>query len=236
MSNRKKYFKHKKQNENATKAIARVLIIVENLSVPFDRRVWQEANTLKNAGYAVSIICPVGSGYNKKHEVINDITIYRHRIPLEASNKYLFIIEYASAFLSELYLSFRVFFKEGLDVVHACNPPDTIFIIGGIFKLLFGCKFVFDHHDINPELYEAKFGRRDHFYRLLLFLERMTFRTADVSIATNESYRRIAITRGGMAPDKVVVVRSGPDLNRLKIGLPLKPSSAAGTSSWAMLA
>lgn len=157
----------------------------------------------------MSIICPVGSGYNKKHEVINDITIYRHRIPLEASNKYLFIIEYASAFLSELYLSFRVFFKEGLDVVHACNPPDTIFIIGGIFKLLFGCKFVFDHHDINPELYEAKFGRRDHFYRLLLFLERMTFRTADVSIATNESYRRIAITRGGMAPDKVVVVRSG---------------------------
>ena len=102
----------------------------------------------------------------------------------------------------------------GFDVIHACNPPDLIFLVGGFFKL-FGKKFVFDHHDINPELYEAKFGRRDFFYRLMLALERWTFRTADVSIATNESYRRIAIERGGMPPERVFVVRSGPNLERL---------------------
>jgi glycosyltransferase involved in cell wall biosynthesis len=107
----------------------------------------------------------------------------------------------------------------GFDVVHACNPPDLFFLIGRFFKL-FGKKFVFDHHDINPELYEAKFGRRDFFYRMLLRLERWTFRTADISIATNESYRRIAIERGGMAPERVFVVRSGPSLERMKVAAP----------------
>src|SRR5262249_19872538 len=104
----------------------------------------------------------------------------------------------------------------GFDVIHACNPPDTIFLIAGFYKL-FGKKFLFDHHDINPELYEAKFGRRDFFYRLMRTLERWTFRTANVSIATNESYRRIALERGGMSPDRVFVVRSGPDLSRMRI-------------------
>jgi glycosyltransferase involved in cell wall biosynthesis len=104
-------------------------------------------------------------------------------------------------------------------VIHACNPPDLFFLIGGFFKL-FGKKFVFDHHDLNPELYEAKFGRRDVFYRLMLAVERLTFRTADVSIATNESYRKVAIERGGMDPDRVFVVRSGPSLERMKIQPP----------------
>jgi glycosyltransferase involved in cell wall biosynthesis len=104
----------------------------------------------------------------------------------------------------------------GFDVIHACNPPDLFFLIGGFFRLL-GKKFVFDHHDINPELYVAKFGRRDAFYRLLLKLEYWTFRTADVSIATNESYRRIAIERGGMPAERVFVVRSGPSLERLRM-------------------
>ena len=114
-------------------------------------------------------------------------------------------------------LSWRVFFTRGFDVIHACNPPDLFFLIGAFFKL-FGRKFLFDHHDINPELYEAKFGRRDFFYRLLLKLERWSFRTAQVSIATNESYRQIAIERGGMDPDRVFVVRSGPSLERIKQG------------------
>ena len=107
-------------------------------------------------------------------------------------------------------------FTRGFDVIHACNPPDLFFLIGGFFKLL-GKKFVFDHHDINPELYEAKFGRRDFFWKLMVALERWTFRTADVSLATNESYKRIAIERGGMDPDRVFVVRSGPSLERMKI-------------------
>ncbi len=104
----------------------------------------------------------------------------------------------------------------GFDVIHACNPPDLLFLIGGFFKIFFRKKFVFDHHDINPELYEAKFGRRDFFYRLMVLLERWTFSTADVSIATNDSYKRIAIERGGMDPGKVYVVRSGPKLDRLR--------------------
>src|SRR4029079_5651496 len=113
----------------------------------------------------------------------------------------------------------KIWKTRGVDVVHACNPPDLFFVIGALFKL-FGCKFVFDHHDLNPELYLAKFDRRDLFYRLLLWCERLTFRVADLSIATNESYRRIAIERGGMAPQRVFVVRSGPSLERMRIGPP----------------
>jgi glycosyltransferase involved in cell wall biosynthesis len=113
-------------------------------------------------------------------------------------------------------LAWKVLFTRGFDAVHACNPPDTIFLLGLLFKL-FGKRFLFDHHDINPELYLAKFGRQDFFYRMMLRLERWTFRVADVSIATNESYRRIALERGGMAPDRVFVVRSGPNLQRLRI-------------------
>jgi glycosyltransferase involved in cell wall biosynthesis len=110
----------------------------------------------------------------------------------------------------------RILLTRGFDAIHACNPPDNIFLVGGFFKL-FGKRFLFDHHDINPELYEAKFQRRDIFYKLMLLWERLTFKTADVSIATNESYKKIAIERGGMPEDRVFVVRSGPELDRLKI-------------------
>jgi glycosyltransferase involved in cell wall biosynthesis len=116
--------------------------------------------------------------------------------------------------------------ERGFDAVHACNPPDMIFLIGAFYKL-FGKRFLFDHHDINPELYEAKFHRRDAFYRLMIMLERLTFRAADVCVATNESYRRIAIERGRRAPEKVFVVRSGPDLRRLKV-LPPDPALRKG--------
>ena len=212
-------------NENnklmSNKQPRRVLIIVENLPVPFDRRVWQEAGTLREAGYEVSIICPVGKGHEARHEVINGINIYRHPLPVEASGAAGYALEYSLALFWEFVLALRVLRTHGFDVIHACNPPDTIFLIGLFFKL-FGKKFIFDHHDINPELYEAKFGRRDLFYRLLCRLERWTFQAADVSIATNESYRRIAIERGGMDPERVFVVRSGPDLRRLKIVPPVE--------------
>ena len=194
----------------------RVLIIVENLPCPFDRRVWQEARTLAQAGVRVSIICPKGRGFEKSREEIDGIMIYRHAMPLEASGALGYAVEYAWALLAQWTLSLRVLRERGFDAIHACNPPDTIFLIGRFYKL-FGKKFLFDHHDINPELYEAKFGRRDFFHRLLGMLERATFRTADVTIATNESYRRIAIERGGRAPQRVFVVRSGPDLTRLRI-------------------
>ncbi len=193
-----------------------ILIIVENLPSPFDRRVWQEATTLHQAEYDVSIICPAGKGYEAKHEILDGIHIYRYNLPIEANGALGYAIEYAAALLWQFVLTWRVLLTRGFDAIHACNPPDNIFLIGGFFKL-FGKKFLFDHHDINPELYEAKFGRRDLFYKMMLAWERWTFKTANVSIATNESYKRIAIERGGMNPARVFVVRSGPDLRRLKI-------------------
>jgi glycosyltransferase involved in cell wall biosynthesis len=193
-----------------------VLILVENLPSPFDRRVWQEALALRGAGYGVSIICPAGRGFDEKYEVIDGIHIWRYDLPTEAKGALGYLIEYSVALASTFFLTWKVFFKRGFDVIHACNPPDLFFLIGAFFKL-FGKKFVFDHHDANPELYEAKFGRRGFFYRVMLELEDWTFRFADVSIATNESYRKIAIARGGMPPQRVFVVRSGPSLERMKI-------------------
>lgn len=200
----------------------RVLIIVENLPVPFDRRVWQEARTLKAAGAEVSIICPTGKGYEARHEEINGIHIYRHPLPLDAGSAAGYLREYAAALWAETRLAWTIFFRHGFDTIHACNPPDLIFLVALPFKLL-GRRFIFDHHDINPELYEAKFNRRGFFWHVLRLFERLTFMTANVSIATNDSYREIAITRGHMAPDKVFTVRSGPDISRIR---PVEPNPA----------
>src|SRR5512138_582607 len=194
----------------------RVLILVENLPSPFDRRVWQEAGALRDAGYTVSIICPTGRGYEAKFEAIDGIHIWRYDLPTEGAGALGYLVEYATALFWTFVLSLRVLWTRGFDVIHACNPPDLFCLIAGFYKL-FGKKFLFDHHDANPKLYVAKFGRKDLFYRLMLACERLTFRTADVSLATNQSYRRIAIERGGMAPERVFVVRSGPSLERLKI-------------------
>ena len=194
-------------------------MLVENLPSPFDRRVWQEALALRDAGHAVSIICPTGRGYEKRYEVIEGVHIWRYSLPTEGAGALGYAAEYSVALVKAFYLSLKVAFVRGFDVVHACNPPDLFFLIGGFFKL-FGKKFLFDHHDANPELYEAKFGRRDLFWKLMCWLERMTFRTADVSLATNESYRRIAVERGGMPPERVYVVRSGPSLERMRIIAP----------------
>ena len=199
----------------------RVLILVENLPSPFDRRVWQEAGALRDAGYGVSIVCPTGKGCEKKHELVDGIDIWRYDLPKEGSGALGYLVEYSAALLVTFALSLKLWWKSGFDVVHACNPPDLFFLIGGFFKL-FGKKFVFDHHDACPELYEAKFGRKNLLYRFMLLLEKLTFKTADVSIATNHSYRRIAIERGGMNPDRVFVVRSGPSLERMKIVPPVE--------------
>src|SRR5438270_5700840 len=199
----------------------RVLILVENLPSPFDRRVWQEAGALRDAGYTVSIICPTGRGCEAKYQALDDIDIWRYDLPTEGAGALGYLVEYSVALFWTFVLSLRVLFGRGFDVVHACNPPDLFFLVGGFYKL-FGKKFVFDQHDANPELYVAKFGRKDLLYRLMLLLERLTFRAADISIATNQSYRRIAIGRGGMPPERVFVVHSGPSLERLKILPPVE--------------
>lgn len=192
-----------------------ILILVENLPVPFDRRVWQEAQTLSRAGAHVSVICPTGKGYEAREETINGIDIYRYPLPVEADSAGSYLREYAAALWRSNVLTWKIHARRRLDVIHACNPPDLLFLIALPFKL-FGVKFVFDHHDLNPELFEAKFGRRGFYWRMLVLLERLTFMAANVSIATNMSYRAIAIARGKMRPDDVFVVRSGPDLRRLK--------------------
>ncbi|KPF63157.1 glycosyl transferase [Porphyrobacter sp. AAP60] len=192
-----------------------VLIVVENLPLPFDRRVWQEARTLKAAGAHVSIICPTGKGYESRFEVIDGIEIHRHPLPLEAKGAIGFLAEYGAALFWETLLAWRIHRKRRIDVIQGCNPPDLIFLVALPFKL-FGVRYIFDHHDINPELYEAKFNKRGFFWWLMVLFEKLTFMAADVSIATNHSYRKIAIERGGMAPDRVHVVRSGPDLSKLK--------------------
>ena len=194
----------------------RLLIIVENLPVPFDRRVWSEATALARNGYEVSVICPTGKNATASYEVIEGIHIYRHWMPLEASGKAGYVVEYSAAIFWEFLLSIKVLFARGFDVIQACNPPDMLFLVGGFYKYIFGKRFVFDHHDISPELFEAKFARRGAFWRLLVLLERWTFKIADYSIATNESYRSIAIERGGMQPDHVFVVRTGPNPNRVR--------------------
>lgn len=195
-----------------------VCIIVENLPVPFDRRVWQEARALTEAGYRVSVICSKARGFEQSRETREGIEIYRHRI-WEASSPLGYLVEYSWALLAEFFLALRIYARTRFRILQACNPPDTIFLLGLFFKL-FGVRFIFDHHDLGPELYEAKFGQRGFFYRLVCLAERLTFRTADVSIATNESYREVALRRGGMRPERAFVVRSCPELDRIRRGPP----------------
>lgn len=193
-----------------------VLIVVENLPVPLDRRVWLEATSLHEAGYQVSVICPMGRGWDKAYEEIQGIHIYRYPEPVEAHSG---AIAYAREYLHALYHMFRLARKvrknHGFDIIHGCNPPDLIFLLGLRYRLA-GVRYLFDHHDVCPELFEAKFGKRGLLYQIMLWWERMTFAVADVSIATNESFRRIAIARGGMAPEDVFVVRSAPKVEIFK--------------------
>jgi glycosyltransferase involved in cell wall biosynthesis len=203
----------------------KILIIVENLPVPFDRRVWQESLALVGAGAEVSVICPKGKGYEADYEVLEDVNIYRHPVP-EGDSASGYLREYATALFHESRLAWRIYFSRGFDAIHGCNPPDLIFLVALPFKLL-GKKFVFDHHDINPELYEAKFNKRGFFWRLLFLFERLTFFFSDIVISTNESYRRIAIERGRKPAERVFVVRSGPDLRRVRI-LPVDPDWKKG--------
>jgi glycosyltransferase involved in cell wall biosynthesis len=196
-----------------SKRPAAVCIIVENQTVPFDRRVWQEARALREAGYRVFVISPKGPRCESAHETIEGIEIYRHRTWLP-HGPYGYVMEYAFALIAEFYLTLRIYIRSRFAILQACNPPDTIFLIAFVFKLL-GVRFVFDHHDLSPELYTVKFGRRGLPHSILRLAEWLTFRTADLSIATNESYREIAIARDKMNPERIVVVQTGADLGEV---------------------
>lgn len=192
-----------------------ILFIVENASVPLDLRVWQEAVATRSFGYDVTVISPMSAKTPKKYECIEGIAVYRHPAPFQAdTNKYAFVLEYLNALFWEFVISLRVFVSRRFHFIHAANPPDHIFLLSLFYKI-FGVKYIFDHHDICPENYHEKFQRRDFLYRILLLMERLTFYTADAVISTNESYKRIAVNRGGMAESEVFVVRNGPDLSRI---------------------
>ncbi len=198
----------------------RVLIIVENLPLPFDRRVWMESNTLKSNGYQVSIICPKGKGFETEYEEISGIHIYRHNLPPEKSSALGYIREYSYALFHEFRLARKIRRERGFDIIQICNPPDILFLVTLWFKLFNRTKVIFDHHDLNPELYESKFGKKGFFHLALRIAEKLTFKTADLVISTNQSYKEIAVKRGSKDPEKVHVVRSGPDLRKFK---PIKP-------------
>jgi glycosyltransferase involved in cell wall biosynthesis len=193
----------------------KVLIIVENLPVPFDMRVWKEACALQEAGYTVTVLCPRGKGYERGHEVIDGVHIYRHPLPKEGNSALGYIWEYASALFWEFLYAWWIYMRRGFDVIQGCNPPDDICLIALPFKVL-GVKYIFDHHDANPELYLSKYGKGGIFYNIQVWLEKLTYRVSDVVIATNGSYRDLAIVRGGLDPQNVFIVRNGPDLETFK--------------------
>ena len=200
----------------------KILIIVENLPVPFDTRVWQEATTLAANGYTVSVISPKGKGYDKSEELLDGVHIYRHELPVEGNGAIGYLQEYSYVLKEELRLAKKAYQEVGFDVIHGCNPPDDIFLVANHFKK-YGVKYVFDHHDICPELFEAKFGHKSGpLYWSQLFFERQTYKHCTFAFVTNESYKKIAIERGGMDPEKVIVLRSGPKLERMQIIPPVE--------------
>jgi glycosyltransferase involved in cell wall biosynthesis len=193
-----------------------VCIVVENLPVPTDRRVWSEAQALRDAGYSVSVICPKGQkSCTSQYEVLDGISIYRHGT-WTASGALGYFLEYGCALIAEFFLLLKVFARTRFRILQGCNPPDTIFLLALIFRP-FGVRFIFDHHDLSPELLEAKFGKASRLLGIVTRLaEKCSFRAAKVSIATNESFKDIAIERGGKRPDRVFVVRNCPDLAKMQ--------------------
>ena len=193
----------------------KVLIIVENLPVPFDSRVWKEACSLYANEYEVTVLCPKGKGYEKGYECLEGIHIYRHPAPKEGSSPLGYVWEFSCALFWEFLFCWWIFLRRGFHIIQGCNPPDDIFLVALPFKL-FGVKYIFDHHDANPELYRSKYEKEGFLYRAQVFLEKLTYRFSDVVMATNASYKQLAIERGGLAPEDVFVVRNGPDLETFK--------------------
>jgi glycosyltransferase involved in cell wall biosynthesis len=194
---------------------SKILIIVENLPVPFDTRVWKEAVSLQANGYNVTVLCPRAKGYMQGHELIEGVHIYRHPMPKEGDGPLGYLSEYSCALFWQFLYAWWIYIRHGFHVIQGCNPPDNIFLVALPFKLL-GVKYVFDQHDASPELYLSKYGRMDLFYRIQVWLERMTYRHSDVVMVTNGSYRDLAINRGGVIAEDVFIVRNGPDSKTFK--------------------
>ena len=207
-----------------------VLHLSENLPLPFDRRVWMELTALRDAGFEISAICPMGEPWTKTHEVIDGIAIWRYPAPPPTQGFLSYVWEFLYCWLQTLRLSVTVLARRGFDIIHAANPPDTFWAIAALYKP-FGKRYVFDHHDLCPELYVSRFGPAkagNLAHRALLALEQAQFRTADLVISTNESYRGVATGRGHVDPRRVFVVRSGPSRERFATVRPVDESLKRG--------
>ena len=205
-----------------------VLIIVENLPVPFDSRVWKEACSLQRNGYCVTVLCPKGKGHEKTYELLDGVHIYRHPMPREGNSPLGYIWEFSSALFWEVLFSWWIYLRWGFQIIQGCNPPDDIFLIALMFRP-FGIRYIFDHHDANPELYLSKYSKKGLLYKAQVWLEKLTYKCADVVMATNNSYKDLAITRGGHSSEDVFVVRNGPDLESFR-AVPPKPELRHGKS------
>jgi len=191
------------------------VIVVENLPVPLDRRVWQEAQALARAGWRVSVICPSNDSFPAKFEVIDDIAIYRHRLPPEGRGALAYFREYAAALFHEFRLLVKVHRERGFSIIQACNPPDLIFLAAAPFKLL-GKRFIYDQHDVGPELFVVKYGNKGFLYRALLFFERRSYAMADFVVTANATFKDLAVSRGRKDPSQVEVVYGVPDRRRIR--------------------
>jgi glycosyltransferase involved in cell wall biosynthesis len=191
----------------------KVLMLIENVPFPADRRMWHASKALRQAGYEVSVICPMGDGPEDQtsFEVLGGVKVYRYPMLWHASGKIGYLLEYSWALLCTALLSLVVWVRDGIDILHSANPPDIFFLLAWPYKLV-GKKYVYDEHDLCPELYDSKFQRKGRVYRMLLWLERQSYRAADLVICPNQSYRDIAIERGGLPESRLAVVRNGVDI------------------------
>jgi glycosyltransferase involved in cell wall biosynthesis len=205
-----------------SKPKCRVLMLLENNPYPNDLRVRREANSLVKAGFQVTVISP-GKRQLPRYENVEGVHVYRFLAPPSGDGLWGYLWEYGWSLFSSFYLTLWVFFRRGFDVIHAHNPPDLFVLIAICFRPL-GKKFVFDHHDLSPEMYHSRFRKngKNIVYRALVFFEKLSCQMAHQVIATNESYRKVEIERSGISPSKVTIVRNGPDLNRVK---PVAPDS-----------
>ncbi|GGR48709.1 glycosyltransferase involved in cell wall biosynthesis [Nocardioides luteus] len=216
--------------EKLAVATAHVLIIVQNLPVPLDRRVWLECQALVARGYEVSVICPKGPG-DPGRQQLSGVRIYKYRPAPQASGVLGYLLEFVYCWIRTALLANRVWRDRPFSIMQACNPPDTYWLLARIWRRR-GVRFVFDQHDLNPELFLSRFGTPTSLsgraqLAALRWLEKQTYAAADRVISTNESYRKVAITRGGMDPDAVTVVRSGPDTSVMRPVRPHEPAEVA---------
>jgi glycosyltransferase involved in cell wall biosynthesis len=204
----------------------KILIVVENQPAPLDTRVMKEAYSLHNAGYEVTVLSPDGKGTKVGHEVLEGVRIYRHPMPAEGNSALGYLWEYSCALFWEFWYVWWIYVRHGFHVIQGCNPPDNIFLIALPFKL-FGVHYIFDHHDAIPELYLSKYENKGLLYKTQVLLEKLTYRFSDVVMATNATYKELALRRGSIAPEDVFIVRNGPDLDTFRL-VPPNPALKYG--------